>query len=79
MDNETLAGYLNLARRLASDIDEVVERRRAALELLQREGADTSKAQHLLKVGEEIQRRIWNDKEQLERELQELQKTQEDG
>jgi hypothetical protein len=76
MDIETLFGYLVLARRLASDIDEVVERRRAAVAILALEGSDTSHARHLLDVAEELQRMIWDDKEQLENELQELLKRQ---
>lgn len=76
MDIETLAGYLELSRRLASDIDDMVDRRRAALELLEHEGSNTSKARHLLTVAEELQRKIWSDKEQLEKELEELLKRQ---
>jgi hypothetical protein len=76
MDIETLSSYLVLARRLASDIDEVVERRRAAVAILALEGSDTSQARHLLDVAEELQRMIWDDKEQLENELQELLKRQ---
>ena len=53
MDIETLAGHLNLARKLASDIDYIVERRRAAWALLEREGSDPSKALHLLNVSED--------------------------
>jgi hypothetical protein len=76
MDIETLSGYLVLARRLASDIDEVVERRRAAVAILELEGSDTSQARHFLDVAEKLQRMIWDDKEQLENELQELLKRQ---
>lgn len=76
MSIEILAGQLELARRLARDIDDLVGRRRAALALLERVGSDTSKARHLLDVSEELQRMIWSDKEQLEMEFQELSKGQ---
>ena len=76
IDTETLAGYLELARRLTRDIDHIVERRRAALQVLERKGTDTSKAHRFLGVAEELQRMIWSDKEQLEKEIQELLKRQ---
>jgi tellurite resistance protein len=76
MDTETLAGYLELAGRLTRDIDHIVERRRAALQVLEREGSDTSKARRFLGVAEELQRMIWSDKEQLEKEMQVLLKRQ---
>jgi hypothetical protein len=72
MDIERLTGDLELARRLARDIDALVERRRAALQVLEREGSDTSKARHLLTGSEELRRMIWSDKEQLEKVMQEL-------
>jgi hypothetical protein len=52
----------------------LVERRRAILALLELEGSDTSKARHLLEVSEELQRKIWADKEQLEQDFEELKK-----
>jgi hypothetical protein len=73
MDTEALAAHLELSRRLATDIDKMVERRRAALERLERAGSDTGKARHFLDVAEDLQRKIWADKEQLEKELQDLQ------
>ena len=80
MDIETLASYRELARRLARDIDDLVERRRATLALLELNGAsDTRKARHVLNVSEELQRKIWSDNEQVETEFQELLKCQDGG
>ena len=78
MDTRAWADYLKVARRLASDIDDIVARRRAALELLEREGLDTRKERRLLNISEELQRKIWSDKERLEKEFQELLKRQDD-
>ena len=72
MDIETLAGHLLLARKLARDIADLVERRRETLILLERSGSDVDEARHRLNVSEELQRMIWRDKEQLEKEFQEL-------
>lgn len=72
MDIETLAGHLDLWRRLARDIDDLVERRRATLSLRELEGSDTSQARQALNDSEELQRKIWGDKEQLETEFREL-------
>ena len=79
MDIETLASYRELACRLARDIDDLVERRRATLALLELKGSDTSKARHVINVSEELQRKIWSDKEQVETEFQELLKCQDGG
>ena len=79
MDIETLASYRELARRLARDIDDLVERRRSKLALLELKGSDTSKARHVLNVSEELQRKIWSDKDQVEMDFQELLKSQDRG
>ena len=72
MDIERLTSHWELARKLARDIDDLVERRRATLALLELKGSDTSKARHMLNVSEELQRKIWSDKEQVETKVQEL-------
>jgi hypothetical protein len=74
MDIETLTDDLKLTRRLVGDIDVMVKRRREALDFLEQEGSDTSKARQLLNVAEELQRKISSDKKHLEKELQDLSK-----
>ena len=77
MDIERLTSHRELARKLARDIDDLVERRRATLALLDlKGGSDASKARHMLNVSEELQRKIWSDREEIEREFQELLKNQ---
>ena len=80
MDIDRLTSYRELARKLARDIDDLVERRRATLALLELKGSDTSKARHVLNVSEELQRKILErQKIQVERDFQELLKSQDRG